>query len=101
MGYHGKWTSSDQIAQRAVDSGLIDRFGSLDSSTGGNSSRYSLQFHWQHDDGNALTKVNLYGIYYSLDLFSDFTYFLNDPVNGDQFEQAEKRYIIGGDISRT
>ena len=101
MGYHGKWTSSDQIAQRAVDSGLVGRFGSLDASTGGNSSRYSLQFHWQHDDGNALTKVNLYGIYYRLDLFSDFTYFLNDPVNGDQFEQAEKRYIIGGDISRT
>jgi len=33
-------------------------------------------------------------------LIGDFTYFLNDPVNGDQIEQAEKRRIYGGSISQ-
>ena len=101
MGYHGKWKSTDQIPQRAVDSGQIDRFGFVDPTDGGKSQRYSVQFHWQKDDGQALTKLNLYGVYYTLDLFSNFTYFLDDPVNGDQFEQTEKRYIIGGDLSQT
>jgi outer membrane receptor protein involved in Fe transport len=101
MGYRGKWRSTDQIPERAVASGQIDRFGFVDPTDGGNSSRYSLQFHWQKDDGQALTKLNLYGVYYALDLFSNFTYALDNPVNGDQFEQAEKRYIIGGDLSRT
>jgi hypothetical protein len=79
----------------------LDRFGFVDGSNGGDSQRYSLQFHWQQDDGNATTHVNLYGAYYSLDLFSNFTYFLNDPALGDQFEQAEKRWLLGGEIGRT
>ena len=101
MGYRGKWRSTDQIPERAVTSGQLDRFGFVDPSDGGKSSRYSLQFHRQKHDGQALTKLNLYGIYYSLDLFSNFTYALDDPINGDQFEQAERRYIVGGDLSRT
>jgi hypothetical protein len=101
MAYHGKWNSTDQIPQRAVDSGTLDRFGYVDPTDGGTSSRYSLQFHWQKNDGQALTKLNLYGIRYSLDLFSNFTYALDDPINGDQFQQVERRFIIGGDVSRT
>ncbi len=101
MAYHGKWRSTDQIPQRAVDSGTLDRFGYVDPTNGGTSSRYSLQFQWQMDDGQARTKLNFYGIRYSLDLFSNFTYALDDAVNGDQFEQTEKRWIIGGDVSRT
>jgi len=101
MAYHGRWRSTDQIPQRAVASGALDRFGFVDPTNGGNSSRYSLQFHWHRDDGEALTKLNLYGIYYRLDLFSNFTYALADPSNGDQFEQAERRFVLGGDVSRT
>jgi outer membrane receptor protein involved in Fe transport len=37
----------------------------------------------------------------SRSLFSNFTYALDNPERGDQFEQSEKRYIIGGDLSRT
>ena len=101
MGYHGKWQSTDQIPQRAINSGQLDRFGYIDPTDGGNSQRYSLQLHWQRREGNATTKLNLYGIYYDLDLFSNFTYALDNPERGDQFEQAEKRYVIGGDLSRT
>src|SRR5262249_22569642 len=44
MGYSGKWNSTDQIPQRAVYGGLIDEFGNLDNSDGGQTSRYSLSF---------------------------------------------------------
>lgn len=100
MAYRGKWRSTDQIPRRAVNDGRIGRFGFVDPTNGGDSSRYSLQFHWQRHDGQALTQLNLYGIYYSLDLFSNFTYALDNPVNGDQFEQSERRTVVGGSLSR-
>ena len=101
MGYHGKWQSTDQVPQRAIADKRIDRFGFVDGTDGGNSQRYSLQLNWQQTDGNATTKLNVYGLYYDLDLFSNFTYFLENPARGDQFEQAEKRYVLGGELSRT
>ncbi len=101
MGYHARWTSSDQVAQRAISSGLIERYGNLDPTNGGNTQRYSLNLEWAEREGDVVTKSNLYGIYYDLDLFSNFTYFLDYPERGDQFEQAEKRWIIGGNIART
>ena len=101
MGYKARWDSSDQVAARAIRSGLIDRFGSLDDTTGGDSQRYSLNAVWQHQEGNTTTKANLYAIYYDLDLYSDFTYFLDNPTRGDQFNQTEKRWVFGGNIART
>ncbi len=101
MAYHGNWTASDQLAQRAVDSGLVGRFGSLDDTTGGDSSRYSVQGEWHRADDRSSTKLLLYGLYYDLDLFSNFTYFLDDPVNGDQFEQKDRRFHWGAQASHT
>jgi outer membrane receptor protein involved in Fe transport len=99
MGYHGDWSSSDQIAQRAVNSGLFGRFGAIDASDGGHSYRYSLAGDWQHGSGGTLTTVTAYGIGYDLALFSNFTYFLNDPINGDQIEQADHRFVSGVKVS--
>ncbi len=101
MGGQTRWASSDQIARRAVDRGIISRWGNLDDTTGGDSQRYSLQLDWQHRDADVTTRARAYGVYYDLDLFSDFTYFLDNPVRGDQFEQAERRMIYGGDLTRT
>lgn len=95
MGYGASWDSTDQIPSRAVEQGLITPFGSLDDSTGGRSSRYSLSTNWKHDDGDTSTDISLYAIYYDLNLWSNFTYFLEDPVDGDQFEQVDKRMIYG------
>jgi hypothetical protein len=100
MGYHGRWLSSDQIPLRAVHSGELDRFGNLNPTNGGKSSRYSLQLNLQNRGTDTTTKFNLYAVRYALDLFSDFTYFASDPTKGDQFEQAEIRYILGGNLSR-
>jgi len=99
MAYRGKWNSTDQVPQRAIDSGLIDRFGALDASDGGESYRYSGTVEWQRTRRNASTKVTTYGIGYDLSLFSNFTFFLDDPVNGDQFEQADHRFITGGRVT--
>ena len=99
MGYDGKWNSTDQIPARAIDSGALDRFGTIDDTDGGNSYRYSGSFEWQRSRGNTNTKVTAFGLAYDLDLFSNFTYFLEDPENGDQFRQADHRYVTGARVT--
>ncbi|MDP5131718.1 MAG: TonB-dependent receptor [Paraglaciecola sp.] len=96
MAYDNSWNAADQVPQRAINDGLIGRFGSLDNTLGGDSSRYSLSGSWFNDNWQA----NAYIIRSELDLWSNFTYFLADPVNGDQFEQTDSRTIYGGEISR-
>jgi hypothetical protein len=99
MGYRATWNATDQVPQRAIDRGLVDRFGGIDNTDGGDSSRYSGSFEWQRSGSNTSTKIVAFGIGYDLNLFSDFTYFLDDPVHGDQFHQADHRFITGGKIS--
>ena len=94
MGYENSWNSADQIPQRAVSNQLIDEFGSLDSDVGGESSRYSLSTNYEV--GNWI--LGAYIIDSQLDLFSNFTYFLDDPVNGDEFEQVDDRKVYGGEL---
>ncbi|MGA7744809.1 MAG: TonB-dependent receptor plug domain-containing protein, partial [Polyangia bacterium] len=95
------WYATDQVAQRAITQGLISRFGALDPSDGGNTGRGALSFNWTRKNEDGMTKLTLYGFYYRMNLFSDFTYYLNDPVNGDQFEQIDRRYVTGADLKRT
>ena len=95
MGYYGQWNSTDTVPQRAITDGLIGRFGTLDASDGGNTYRYSFSGDWQRGSGSSLTKVTAYGIGYNLDLFSNFTFDLDDPVHGDQHEQADHRFVTG------
>ena len=96
MAYDNSWNAADQIPQRAVSQGLIDAFGSLDTSVGGKSSRNSVSASWYSD----AWQWNAYAIQTELDLWSNFTYFLNDTLNGDQFEQVDERWIYGGELSR-
>jgi hypothetical protein len=98
-GYHGKWNSSDQIAVNAIP--LVGFFGALDSSDGGRSERYSLQGEWHHQDANSATKITPYLFYYDLNLYSNFTYYLTDPVLGDQFNQNDRRWVAGVDAHHT
>ncbi|MCA1456433.1 TonB-dependent receptor [Bradyrhizobium sp. BRP22] len=95
MAYSNGWTSTDQVAQRAIDQGLINRFGSLDPTDGGTSSRFSLSGNWAQSGEYGQTRANAYVIRSSLQLFNNFTYFLDDPVNGDQFSQLDRRTIYG------
>jgi outer membrane receptor protein involved in Fe transport len=99
MGYRGTWDSTDQIPVRAVDDGTLDRFGTIDTTDGGNSYRYSGSFEWQRTRNNASTKLTAFGLAYDLNLFSNFTYFLDDPENGDQFQQVDRRFVSGATLS--
>lgn len=95
MGYDNSWNSADQIPMRAVQDGIIGELGSLDKSLGGDSSRYSLSGIWHNDDFT----VSAYAIKYNMNIWSNFTYFLEDEINGDQFEQLDKRIIYGVKLS--
>jgi len=95
MGYRGKWNATEASPERAIDAGLIDRFGSIDPTDGGNTYRYSVGGEWQHSSGNVLNKVQAYGLGYGLNLISNFTFFLDDPVHGDQVEQVDRRFVSG------
>jgi hypothetical protein len=93
--YRGTWHSSDQIPVDAFP--IVGYFGTLNPTDGGESQRYSLQSEWHRQGANSLTKITAYGFYYDLNLFSDFTYYLIDPVKGDQFEQQDRRWVAGFD----
>jgi hypothetical protein len=101
MAYSARWNATDQIAQRAVDQGLVGRFGALDPTDGGRSSRQSLSAQWAQSDANSSTRASAYVVRSDLKLFSNFTYFLRDPLNGDQFEQVDRRSVAGAQGSHT
>jgi len=99
LAYDATWNSSDQIPRRAVEEGALSRFGFLDRSNGGTTQRVGGMAEWQRTTTSGTTRVEAYGFDYGLDLFSNFTYFLDDPVNGDQFEQRDERFVMGGRAS--
>lgn len=95
MAYRGRWVSTDQIPQRAIDSGQLDRFGSLDPTAGGRSYRYSLSGDWARRSIAAQTRATAWVLASGLDLWSNFTYCTNGCPPGDQFKQAERRQAGG------
>ena len=97
MAYSNGWNSTDQVAQRAIDQGIIGRFGSLDPTDGGTSSRFSLSGNWAQSSEYGQSKISAYIVRSDLQLFNNFTYFLDNPVNGDQFNQLDRRTLGGFD----
>ena len=78
MAYRGRWNSTDQIAQRAIESAAVDRFGTLDSTTGGKAYRYSLAGEWAKRGEASQSQATLWWLKSGLDLWSNFQYCLND-----------------------
>jgi len=101
MAYNGKWNSTDQVPAHAIEDGVIGRFGSLNPSDGGISSRYSLSFNRVKRTDSDQVQFSAYVIRYKLDLYSTFTYYLQDPVNGDQMRQHDDRVVYGFKGSKT
>lgn len=101
MVYSGKWTSTDQVPQHAIAAGIIDRFGSLNPTDGGISSRSSLSFDRVKRTDEGQIQASAYVIRYRLDLWSTFTYYLRDPVNGDQMLQHDDRVVYGFKASKS
>src|SRR5688572_22095013 len=99
LGFRNHWHSTDQIPKRAVDAGEIDRFGFIEETDGGETYRYAGAFDWLLSDANDSTRITAHVQRYGVQLFHNFTYFMNDPENGDQFEQFEERWTTGGKIT--
>jgi len=99
MGYSGRWNSTDQVPRRAIDEGILSRFGTIDPSDGGDADRVSLSGDFRRGSETSLTRLRVFGLYSNLDLFSNFTYFLDDPVHGDQFHQSDRRTVSGFALS--
>jgi hypothetical protein len=99
MTYQAAWNSTDQVPQRAIVTGRLSRFGALDRSNGGDTYRHTLAFNVQRSRQRSLTRVTGFVLGYGVDLFSNFTYFLDDPENGDQFEQVDRRLVAGLHVS--
>ena len=111
--YEATWTSTDQVAQRAIDSGLIGRYGSLDPTAGGRTRRDAVNAQWAQTKGGEQMQVSAFALRYAFDLFSDFTYFsrgcdtapvpafCNGAVPLDQFQQTDRRTVYGLSGSRT
>jgi len=94
--FQSRWDASGQIPIRAVQQGLISRFGAIDDTEGGQTSRTNLQLsHKKIIDGQRLIKTNVYYSHYDFELYSNFTFFLEDSINGDQIRQREDRNIYG------
>ncbi len=94
--FQSKWDASGQIPQRLVDRGVIDRFGAVDDTEGGTTSRTNVALNFTKNLNNhTFFTVNSYFVDYDFELFSNFTFFLNDSENGDQIQQLESRKIYG------
>ena len=101
MAYSNKWNSTDQVPQRAITSGQIGLYGSEDPTDGGNTNRFALSARVAATDDAGSWKANAYVVKSELDLFNDFTYFLSNPLQGDQFHQHDDRVMTGINASRT
>jgi len=98
LAYDADWNATDQIPRRAVEDGRLGYLDAVDKTDGGNTSRYILSAR-RRDLLRGLDSV-VYVQRYKLDLYSNFTYFLDDPVHGDQFEQVDQRWIYGGSLTK-
>ncbi len=98
--FYSKWNASGQIPDQAIEKGLVDYYGSLDPNEGGVTSRYNLnaQLLTSLKNGDVI-KNKFYYSRYKFDLHSNFTFFLDDPVNGDEIRQKEARNLYGYDGS--
>lgn len=100
--FNSTWNASGQIPQRAVDQGIIGRFGALDDTEGGNTDRTNLNLmHMQTLGNGAEISSNAWLSYYRFNLYSNFTFFLNDPDNGDEINQRENRLLGGANTEYT
>jgi outer membrane receptor protein involved in Fe transport len=93
------WDASGEIPARSVRSGEIGRFGSFDPSEGGKSERQNMSVIYNYADANQSFTAQTWAGWYRLQLWSNFTLFFNDPINGDGIEQNDKRFLIGNNIN--
>ena len=103
MAYANRWNSTDQIPLDLISSGQMSRWGTLNPTNGGQTTRFSVSGHWAQETSNYKTRVEGFAMHSTLGLNNDFTYFLQypDPFIGDQFRQFDRRTMIGANAYHT
>lgn len=94
--FWSRWNHSGQIPDRAVAAGDISFFGSIDPTEGGETGRTNLNAEFStHTAGGGMLKNQVFYGHYDFQLYSNFTFFLEDSINGDQIRQKESRHLLG------
>ena len=96
--FSSNWNASGEIPSRAVRDRTLGRFGAVDSSEGGNTERQNLSLIYNFADANQSLRAQTWMSWYRFQLWSNFSYFLNNPVEGDGIEQNDKRYLVGNNV---
>jgi TonB-dependent Receptor Plug Domain len=103
LGYHATWNSTDQIPARAIGNPDpardVSRLGWIDDDLGGETTRVGATLDWRAPGDDPLS-ASTYFLYYDFQLFSNFTYFLDDPIDGDEFEQRDRRFSWGANVGK-
>ncbi len=95
-GFKATWAPTEQLPERAVGT-LVRRPLRLARPTlRGRTERETLTINYEDDDW----KITGWAQHYDWSLLSNFTFFLDDPVNGDQLRQYEKLWGFGGRLER-
>lgn len=95
--FQADWAPTEQLPERAVGTLVEDRYGTLDPTLRGRTEREIVSLSWQSDDW----RLSGWAQHYDWSLLNNFTFFLEDPVNGDQLRQYEQRWSYGGRAERT
>jgi TonB family protein len=100
MSYGGNWHGSGQVPARAIEQGIIDRFGSIDPNEGGDTMRHQVYvlYKLRPTESSEVRALGYVGTY-TFNLFSNFTLYLRDPENGDEIEQQDRRTFYGTKVS--
>ena len=93
--FNSNWNASGQVPERAIESGLITRFGAIDNTEGGKTSRQNVSLTYTQVLQNQSFEAQVFVSKYDFSLFSNFTFFANDSINGDMINQKDDRLIAG------
>ncbi|HYA27725.1 MAG TPA: TonB-dependent receptor [Acidobacteriota bacterium] len=93
------WDASGEIPSRLTRDKILGPFGSVDPSQGGNTQRQNLNLVYNYSDARQAFNAQAWGYFYDLDIYNNFTFFENDPINGDEIEQRDKRGAGGSYLS--
>ncbi|MES2431898.1 MAG: TonB-dependent receptor plug domain-containing protein [Bacteroidota bacterium] len=94
-GFSSKWNASGQIPNRAVENGMVDFYGAIDNTEGGKTSRYNAYAELVTNLNNSIIRNQFFYSRYKFELYSNFTFYKEDSINGDQIRQKENRSIYG------
>jgi outer membrane receptor for Fe3+-dicitrate len=93
--FNSNWNASGQIPTRAIEQGLITRFGAIDNREGGKTSRQNASLTYTQVAQNQSFEAQVFASKYDFSLFSNFTFFAVDSINGDMINQIDDRFIAG------